>query len=214
MTAKRAKKSASKIIPKAKKVQPFTISKVHLVVVLILFGFLAFAIAQTKEDSIQYAQTAPSPSSASISATVDPGAVSPTYGCLGTSCVGSITPSVAVTVSPSIMPSVAPSTIPTISLPTNPNGKTPPGLIVSSFMRLRNWFSKMLRFGGNPPGNQNIPGTSINPIGSNSGVPIPIVSLGADGSTSGSVTFPTGKKNGSLIEQFLTFFAQLFGNTK
>jgi hypothetical protein len=138
---------------------------------LLLIGLLITVVAsQQRQLAIQYAQTAPTPISSTSATplfttapTLAPPTVTPTFGCLGTSCVGTIAPT-GITAAPKPSPTAGV----TIILPTNPNGKTPPGFFVSIIHRVSNWLSKFVRFGGNPPGNPNIPGTNINPVSSTS----------------------------------------------
>ncbi len=231
------KKVKAKKLPSSKRVSSSTNSfyngKIFVYSLLLLIAILITVTAsQQKQILTQYAQTAPTPVSSTSAtpiftiaptssvptATVPPPpTVTPTFGCLGTSCAGTIAPTkVVVTVQPSSTAGV------TIILPTNPNGKTPPGFFVSLIHRIGNWFSKFVRFGGNPPGNQNIPGTNINPASSMSGnlsgaklqgnrkiTIIPPAGSNNNATSGGSVTPPANQQN--TLQNLLNLFGQLFG---
>jgi hypothetical protein len=174
---------------------------------LIIGLFVTVLASRDRQITTQYAQTAV-PTSTPGSATI-----TPTFGCLGTSCVG--TPS-AVTTTPR---AASPSAGVTILVPVNPNGKTPPGLINSFSKRLRNWIRKYIHFGGNPPGNPNIPGTNINPLASPSGNVI-IIGPGKGNNpnkqlvpvklaTPSGMTVPTNPRN--IFQPVQDFLRRLFG---
>jgi hypothetical protein len=104
-------------------------------------------------------------------------------------------------------------------LPTNPNGKTPPGFFVSIIHRVANWFSKFVRFGGNPPGNPNIPGTNINPASSTSGSlsgaklqgnrTITIIP-GSNNNASGGGTVTSPAPQNNILQPIINLFNLLF----
>ncbi len=173
--------------------------------ILLLIVFLTVSQLNQTQQTQQYAQEVyPLPSTTEIS---------PTYACLGTTCEGSIAPTAAPTVSEVVQPTLQP--LPTLGLPTNPNGKTPPGQINSAFRRLGNWFKKYMHFGGNPPGNPNIPGTNINPMASQSGARILLIS-GTPVATDGGVLDATQaarrqEENRNMMGGLIEFFNQLFG---
>ncbi len=227
----KAKKSSSR--RRVSSSTKFYSGKILVYSLLLLIAILITVTAsQQQQISTQYAQTAPTPVSSTSAtpiftiaptssvptATVPPlPTVTPTFGCLGTSCAGTIAPTKAiVTVQPSPTAGV------TIILPINPNGKTPPGFFVSLIHRIGNWFSKFVRFGGNPPGNPNIPGTNVNPASSTSGnlsgaklqgnrtiTIIPPAGSNNNASGGGSVTPPANQQN--ILQNLLNLFGQLFG---
>jgi len=213
VSSKRIKSVKVSLNKQTKSSKFFYNSKVLIYSLLLFIGLLITVVAlQQQQISTDYAQTNP---------TLIPPTVTPTFGCLGTSCAGTIMPT-GVTSAPTAIP---PTTAPMITLPANPNGKTPPGFFVSLIHRISNWFSKFVRFGGNPPGNPNIPGTGINPVSSSSGN-TNVITIGAgrgknnatiiyptsanknpSGSSSGTVISPTPQPN--ALQSLINFINQL-----
>jgi|GEM_PF-4093646 len=194
----------------------FYTSKTLLFSLVLLIGLLVTVVAlQQQQIATQYAQT--------TNTTISPPTVTPTFGCLGTSCAGTILPITKIPITPTTIP-------PMITLPTNPNGKTPPGFFVSLTHRVSNWLSKFVRFGGNPPGNQNIPGTGINPLASSSGV-TNVITIGAgkgknnatiiyptgapkNASGGGSISIPTPTPQPNVLQNLINLLSQLFATPK